>query len=227
MNDLKVYAEDRESLEEIVVAQRFGADLSKTRQGVEREYVTRTRVVWWSRIHVRGKVEAQNTWGAGVMQYSLGTIDWPRSTMKELDRTTRRIMRQNQAHQYGTSIARLYLPRNEGGRGLVNLEHKWEVETPMAATYLHSNPEQQVKLAMQYMEQLADTNSIGLVVHALGIGDSYQLTNLPPALEDEDEHLTPIMTANIVRTRQKQSLKEESGENCTWHLCKGNEQARM
>ena len=78
-------------------------------------------------LDVRGKVEAQNTWGAGVMRYSLGTIDWPMSTMKELDRTTWCIMSQNQAHQYGAPIARIYLPRNEGGRVLVNLEHMWEV----------------------------------------------------------------------------------------------------
>ncbi len=155
MDDLKVYAEDRENLEEVVrlveevsgamgmelglrkcavahmvhgvavmaggvplekekekeiseleeggvykyrgVAQRFGPDLRRTRQGVEKEYIARTRKVWGSGLDMRGKVEAQNMWGSGVIRYSLGTIDWPRSTMKELDRSTRRILRQNQA----------------------------------------------------------------------------------------------------------------------------------
>ena len=82
-------------------------------------------------------------------------------------------MRQNQAHQYGASVARIYLPRNEGGRGLINMEHMWEIDTLMAAAYLHSNPDQQVRLAMHYREQLVDTNPNGLVAHALGIGEKY------------------------------------------------------
>ncbi len=73
---------------------------------------------------------------------------------------------------------------------MVNLEHMLEVETLMGAAYLHTNPDQQVRLAMRYMEQLADTNSNGLVAHALGIANSYQLTNLLPAMGDEGEHLT-------------------------------------
>ena len=56
------------------VAQRFGPDW-KTRQAVEKEYIARTREVCGSGLDMRGKVEAQNMWGAGVMWYSLGTID--------------------------------------------------------------------------------------------------------------------------------------------------------
>ena len=91
----------------------------------------------------------------------------------------------------------------------MNQEHVWEVETQMVAAYLASNSDLQVRLAMLYMEQLADTKPNGLVAHSLGIGDKYQLTNLLPAIGDESEHLTPKMTANIVRARQKQSLREE------------------
>ena len=89
------------------VAQRFGADLGKTRQGVEKEYVTRIREIWGSRIDERGKIKAQNMWGTEVLRHSLGTVDWTQSNVKELDRATRRIMRQCQVHQYGASVARL------------------------------------------------------------------------------------------------------------------------
>ncbi len=201
--------EEGEVYKYLGVAQRFGPNPRKTRQGVEKEYIARTREVWGAKLDMRGKVEAQNMWGAGVMRYSLGTIDWPRSAMKELDRTTRRIMRQNRAHQYGASVARLYLPRNEGGRGLINMEHMWEVETLTAAAYLHSNPDQQVRLAMRYREQLADTDPNGLVAHALGIGKRYHLTNLLPGEGAEGELLTLKKISNIVRASQKQGLREE------------------
>ena len=76
-------------------------------------------------------------------------------------------MKQMQAHQYGASIARLYLPRLEGGRGLICLEHVWETETLAAATYLHSNRDPQVRQAMTYLEQMADKNKNGLAARAL------------------------------------------------------------
>ena len=129
--------------------------------------------------------------------------------MKELDRTTRRIMRQKQAHQYGASVARIYLPRNEGGRGLINIEHMWEIETLTATAYLHSNPDQQVRLAMRYREQLVDTNPNGLEAHALGIGEKYHLANLLPGEGDEDGHLTLKKISSTVRASQKQKLREE------------------
>ena len=54
------------------------------------------------------------------MRYSLGTSYWTRNNVRELDRSTRRIMRQNYAHQYGASVERLYLPRAKGVGGLVS-----------------------------------------------------------------------------------------------------------
>ncbi len=97
------------------IQQRFGADLRRTKQGVEREYVGRTRSVWESGICAGRKVLAQNTWATAVLRYSLGTVCWSRSEASELDRTTRKIMRQNGAHQYGASVARLYQGRRRKG----------------------------------------------------------------------------------------------------------------
>ncbi len=188
------------------VAQRFGADPTKTKRRVEREYITRTREVWRSEIGVRKKVEAQNVWGVGVMRYSLGTSDWTRSDMREMDRITRRILRQNGAHQYGASVARLYLPREEGGRGLVCLEQAWETETLAAVNYLHNNADPQVRQAMGHMEEEADNNPNGLVSHAKRICEKYDLETLLPTQGDQ---INPTKIANKVRNEQKRRLREE------------------
>ena len=188
------------------VAQRFGADMAKTKRQVEKEYITRTREVLRSEIGVRKKVEAQNVWGVGVLRYSLGTSDWARSNMRELDRTTRRILRQNEVHQYGASVARLYLPRAEGGRGLVCLEHSWETETLAAVIYLHDNLDPQVRQAMKHMEEVADENPNGMVSHAKRISEKYDLTNLLPTQEDK---INPTKITNMVKNEQRRRLREE------------------
>ena len=112
------------------------------------------------------KVEAQNTWAAVVLRYSLETVDWCRSDMKELDRSTRRIMRQNRAYQYSTSMARIYQPRLEGRRGLVCLEQAWEMETVATAAYLHSSRDSKVREAMWSLEEVATLRKNGLGVRA-------------------------------------------------------------
>ena len=128
--------------------QRFGADLNRTKQGVMKEYIGRTRRVWESGLNMGMKTEVQNSWATATMRYSLGTIGWCRSDAREMDRATRKIMRQNKAHQYVASVARLYQPRATGGRGLVSLEQAWETETVASVLYLQCNQDPQS--AVQY-----------------------------------------------------------------------------
>ena len=104
--------------------------------------------------------------------------DWTRSNVRELDESTRRIMRPNESNQYGASLARLLLPRTEGGRGLACQEHAWKTETLAAAIYLHTNSDPQVRQSMSNMKQVAGTNPNGLVSNAMGISVKYSLTKL-------------------------------------------------
>ena len=47
--------------------------MRKTKQGIEREYIGRTRRVWESNVWVGKKIRAENTWPTAVLRYSLGT----------------------------------------------------------------------------------------------------------------------------------------------------------
>ena len=87
-------------------------------------------------------------------------------------------MRQNKANQCGASVARLYQSRPDGGRGLVSLEQAWETEIVANTLYLHMKQDLQVRRAMGYLEQNAASGSKGLVMHALEIGEKYELTDL-------------------------------------------------
>lgn len=69
-----------------------------------------------------------NSWAAAVLRYFYAVVRWSKWDMRKLDRQTRAIMKQNQAHHIYSSITRPYLPRSKGGRGLTNIEHVWERE---------------------------------------------------------------------------------------------------
>ena len=89
-------------------------------------------------------MKTHNAWCVGLLRYFLFAIRWVRSDLRQLDRSTRKILRQTKSHHCHASIERLYLPRQEGGRGLTNLEHMWERETVAAARYLHLSQDPQV-----------------------------------------------------------------------------------
>ena len=191
------------------VEQRFGADLRKTKQGIEREYMRRTRRVWESKIWVGKKVQAQNTWATAVLRYSLGTVSWVRSDVRELDRMTRKVMRQNKAHQYGASVARLYQARTVGGKGLVNLEQAWETETIATALYLHTNQDSQVRDAMHYLEKVATPTKKGLVQNALEIAQKYEIGDLLRLDKEGDGAQDARSEIREIRARQRRGLGEE------------------
>ncbi len=193
------------------VQQRFGADLKRTKQGVEREYVGRTRSVWESWICTGRKALAQNTWAMAVLRYSMGKVCWSRSDARKLDRTTRKIMRQNRAHQYGASVARLYQTRAEGGRGLVSLEQAWETETVATALYLHENHDPQVSKAMRYLEQRVKAGKKGMVSQAFEIWGKYGMTDLFQIEVTTECPWSPGYAIKEIRLRQKQWLKEIKG----------------
>ena len=183
-------------------------ELNKTKQGVVREYIGRTRRVWESGINMGMKAQAQNSWANAVMRFSLGTIGWCRSDVQEMDRATRRIMRQNKAHQYGASVARLYQLRANEGRGLVSLEQAWETETVASVLYLHSNQDPQVHGATRYLEQYAASGKKGLVWRAMEIGEKYEVIDLLQETEETDQPQCTRSFMKNIRTKQRTGLRD-------------------
>uniref|UniRef100_A0A336M9S3 CSON013850 protein n=1 Tax=Culicoides sonorensis TaxID=179676 RepID=A0A336M9S3_CULSO len=62
-----------------------------------------------------------NSWAIPVLTYSFGIVKWSNSDLEALDRTTRRMLKKFRCLHPNSSIIRLYLPRKEGGRGLLNI----------------------------------------------------------------------------------------------------------
>jgi hypothetical protein len=54
--------------------------------------------------------------------YSFGIVGWSNTELQLLDRKTRVMMTEFRIHHPKSAIERIYLPRKQGGRGLLNLE---------------------------------------------------------------------------------------------------------
>ena len=60
-----------------------------------------------------------NTWAISLLRYSAALLNWTGAELEQMDRRTRKM---HQALNPKSDIARIYLSRKEGGRGLISVE---------------------------------------------------------------------------------------------------------
>ena len=92
------------------------------KEKLRKEYYRRVRKVLQSKLSGGNVIKAVNTWAVSLLIYSAAFVDWTREDLREFDRKTRKVMNMNSALHPRDSVARLYLPRKEGGRGLMSVE---------------------------------------------------------------------------------------------------------
>ncbi|TVU87020.1 hypothetical protein FQP89_23625, partial [Vreelandella titanicae] len=96
--------------------------VSEVRATLQSEYVRRLRKIWSSELSGKNKVFATNMLAVPVLLYSFGVLKWARKDLRDLDIKTRKIINMNRSMHPNSSVARLYLSRSIGGRGLQSLE---------------------------------------------------------------------------------------------------------
>ena len=82
-----------------------------------------------------------NAWAVGVIRYSAGIVDWTMEGLVSMDRRTRKILAINRCMHTRRNVARLYLPRKEGGRGLFSIDECVRKESKSLYSYFRENTE--------------------------------------------------------------------------------------
>ena len=78
-------------------------------------------VLKWQ-LNSANKLEAINTLAVPVVTYSFNIICWTLQELAKLDTKTRNFLTMYKMHHPKSDVDRLYLLRNEGGGGLIQLE---------------------------------------------------------------------------------------------------------
>ena len=93
------------------------------------------------KLNGRNMVQAINTWAVSVLRYSAPFIEWTREELKTMDRMTRKMLTMHKALHHRDSVCRLYLPRKEGGRGLIAVEDCIDIAKLGLERYLSQSDE--------------------------------------------------------------------------------------
>ena len=140
--------------------------MKEMKERVRKEYIRRIKLLLESKLNGGNVIRAINTWAVAVLRYSGGILDWTKEELQNMDRKTRKIMTINHALHPRANVARLYLPRNEGGRGLKSTEETIRTEEHGLSDYIKCEEKgynrllkklTRAKTKMEYQDQQKET----------------------------------------------------------------------
>ena len=102
--------------------QRHVQDVVGVKTILFKNYRRLLRNIWSSELSGKFKVEATNMFAIPPILYSFGGLKWNVDELRNFDRSTRKILHMYRSVHPRSSVERLYMPRNMGGRGLLSLE---------------------------------------------------------------------------------------------------------
>ncbi|XP_047480599.1 uncharacterized protein LOC125033260 [Penaeus chinensis] len=106
------------------VDQSDGIQHSLMKEKIRKEYYRRVRLILDTELNAKNKMHAINSLAVPVPQYSFGIIDWRDVQIQEMDRKTRKLLTKYGVLHPKADKDRIYIYRNSGGRGLIELEKK-------------------------------------------------------------------------------------------------------
>ena len=93
----------------------------KIKEELKREFKKKCKVVWKSELNSKNKVQTYNELAIAKLTYTFGVVKWTRQELEDLDVMGRKIMNMARCLNPRSAIERLYIRRDEGGRGLLNV----------------------------------------------------------------------------------------------------------
>ena len=94
-------------------------------------------------------IDGINTWAVGVVRYSAGIVDWTMKEVANMYRRTRKILAMNGCLHTRSNVARLCLPRKEGGRGPITIKECVRRESKSLHGYLRESTECMLQAALK------------------------------------------------------------------------------
>ena len=96
-----------------------------------------------------------------VLTYGFGIIDWPQRDIDNLDSKTRKILTIHKVIYRNQCLERLYIPRREGGMGLIEINDIFRKTIINLDYYLKNTMEHHIqRVRQQHQEDLSENKSI-------------------------------------------------------------------
>ena len=108
---------------------------------MKKEYLRRLRLVLGTELSAKNKIQAIGSLAVPVLRYCFGIVNWHQEELQKLDRKTRKLLTTHGQHHPKADVDRLYVPRKQVGRGLMQLEAAHAVEITKMMEYVDRKEE--------------------------------------------------------------------------------------
>ena len=143
----KIQDVDEEGYKYLGVLEGAGIKVAEMKEKVRNEYLRRVKLVARSKLNAGNLIKAVNVWAVSVVRYTAGILDWTKDEVESMDIRTRKILTMNGAFHARSSVDRLYMKRNVGGRGLIGVQFCVESEEHGLREYVLASEEWMLKAA--------------------------------------------------------------------------------
>ena len=151
-NDNQVIHGHAETYKYLGMEEGEGEQHHRMKVKIRKEYKRRIKLVLKSELNARNKIAAINTLAVPVILYSYGVIDWKLDAIQDLDRMTRKQLCMNWMLAKKADVDRIYLPCQEGGRSLMNLEKEYKATMIGLQTYMTNKDDVQIQAVLKTPE---------------------------------------------------------------------------
>lgn len=119
---------------------------------VRTEYLRRVRKILQSKLNGGNLIKGINTWAVSLLRYSSAFLDWNVDELREMDRRTRKLLTMHGALHPKSNVCRIYMPRKDGGRGLLNVEETVNLEISGLNYYISNSNESLLTAAFRVLD---------------------------------------------------------------------------
>ena len=106
-----------------------------------KEYIRRLRKVLKLKFNGGNLDRGVRTWAVSLLRYSAAFVSWRKSELQAIDRKTRKLFAIYKALHLTSDVDKLYIPRKEGGKGLISIEDCVELTIRGLEVYVHGSEE--------------------------------------------------------------------------------------
>ena len=169
-----------------------------------------------SELNSSNKMSALNALAVPVVTYSINISNWQMKEIKKMDAKTRKLFTMFKMHHPKADVDRMYLPRKEGGRGLIQLECTYKTSIIGLDKYLANTKDHLLKQVHKY-----DISKKLYSIHKEALKFTEELQLQTDDVEIQETAPTTIIVRELKGIAKMQAInnfKPDGSEN----LCMGN-----
>jgi len=134
-NDIKEL-DPRKAYKYLGIEESFEIQHKNEKEKLKKEYLRRLRLVLGTELSAKNKIQAIGSFAVSVLRYGFGIVNWHQEELQKLDQKTSKLLTIHGQHHPKADVDHLYVPRKQGGRGLMQLEAAHMVEITKLVEYV-------------------------------------------------------------------------------------------